>query len=68
MRAHADIGDPSSKASGRLFKGIAERLREAGFENVQTQAKAYGISASARGKGRPSQGAPAPPMVDVLDS
>lgn len=46
------IGDPSSKASGRLFKGIAERLREAGFEDVKTVAKAYGIAAVARGNGR----------------
>ena len=46
------VGDPSSKASGRLFKGIAERLREAGFEDVKTVAKAYGIAAVARGNGR----------------
>ena len=48
----ADIGDPTSKASGRLFKGITERLREAGFEGVKTSAKAYGIVATARGNGR----------------
>ena len=43
------VGDPSSKASGRLFKGIGERLREAGFENVKSSKAAYGISANARG-------------------
>ena len=31
------IGDPSSKASGKLFKGIHERLREAGFASTSTE-------------------------------
>ena len=39
------IGDPASKASGRLFKGIHERLREAGFEATATSQQAYGIVA-----------------------
>ena len=39
------IGDPSSKASGKLFKGIHERLREAGFESTSTDKQAYGIVA-----------------------
>ena len=37
------IGDPSSKASGKLFKGIHERLREAGFASSSTDKQAYGI-------------------------
>ena len=45
------IGDPSSKASGRLFKGIGERLRAAGYTNVKTSSKAYGIAALAAGNG-----------------
>ena len=48
------IGDPSSAASGKLFKGITERLREAGFEAVKASKKAYGIAAVARGNGRAS--------------
>ena len=39
------IGDPSSKASGKLFKGIHERLREAGFASTSTDQQAYGIVA-----------------------
>ena len=39
------VGDPSSKASGRLFKGIRERLREAGFADTKTVQQAYGIVA-----------------------
>ena len=41
------VGDPSSKASGKLFKGILERLREAGFD-AKTNKRAYGITAVAR--------------------
>jgi predicted methyltransferase len=48
------VGDPSSKASGRLFKGITERLRRAGFESVKTVQEAYGIVAIASGNGRHS--------------
>ena len=39
------VGDPSSKASGRLFKGILERLREAGFADAKTVKQAYGVLA-----------------------
>ena len=39
------VGDPASKASGRLFKGIIERLRDVGFEEVKSHNKAYGIVA-----------------------
>ena len=42
------VGDPKSQASGRMFKGILERLRESGFENPKTVARAYGIVAVAR--------------------
>ncbi len=42
------VGDPSSKASGRLFKGVIERLRDAGFEQVQTIQQAYGVVARCR--------------------
>lgn len=42
------IGDPSSKASGRLFKGIHQRLQAAGFES-KTVARAFGIVATATG-------------------
>jgi len=40
------VGDPASKASGRLFKGVLQRLREAGFDAKTTPA-AYGITAVA---------------------
>ena len=44
------VGDPSSKASGKLFKGIIERLRDAGFAGeVKTVQKAYGIVARCGG-------------------
>ena len=36
------IGDPSSKASGKLFRGVGQRLRDAGFGTTQTVARAYG--------------------------
>ena len=40
------VGDPQSKASGKLFKGVLERLRAAGF-SPKTNAKAFGITAVA---------------------
>lgn len=43
------IGDPSSKESGRLFKGVMQRLRDAGFQHVSVDERAFGITAS---KGR----------------
>lgn len=39
------IGDPESKASGQLFKGVTSRLREAGFDSVKLAPRAYGLSA-----------------------
>ena len=39
------VGDPSSKASGRLFKGIKERLHAAGFKEAKSVQDAYGIIA-----------------------
>lgn len=51
------IGDPSSKASGRLFKGVAQRLREAGFESKVAPA-AFGIAAVAKGNSRDSRRRP----------
>lgn len=45
------IGDPASKASGRLFKGVAERLREAGFATTVAP-QAFGIVGVAGGNSR----------------
>lgn len=42
------IGDPDSKASGQLFKGVGARLREAGFDRVKLAARAFGIVAVKR--------------------
>lgn len=39
------VGDPASKASGKLFKGILERMRSVGFTEVKTVSAAYGIVA-----------------------
>ena len=44
------IGDPSSKASGKLFRGITERLQAAGFE-TKTVPQAFGILAKCRSAG-----------------
>ena len=40
------IGSPDSKESGRLYKGIMNRLQEAGFVNIKKASKAYGLVAS----------------------
>lgn len=40
------IGDPNSKHSGKLFRGVKSRLAEAGFENIVTRSEAFGVSAS----------------------
>lgn len=40
------IGDPSSKASGKLFKGVKQRLLEAGFREVRVDSAAYGVVAT----------------------
>lgn len=42
------IGDPDSKASGQLYKGVGARLREAGFVNVKLAARAFGLVAVKR--------------------
>lgn len=42
------IGDPSSKASGKLFRGVADRLRKAGFAAPKTSERAFGITAVAK--------------------
>ena len=41
------IGNPESKESGRLYKGITTRLQEAGFNNVKKANKAFGLVAKA---------------------
>ncbi|KAJ1617225.1 S-adenosyl-L-methionine-dependent methyltransferase [Pavlovales sp. CCMP2436] len=40
------IGDPDSKASGQLFKGVGARLREAGFADVKLAKDAFGLIAT----------------------
>ena len=40
-------GNPDSKESGRLYRGIADRLQKAGFSNVRKVSKAFGVVASA---------------------
>jgi predicted methyltransferase len=39
------IGDPSSKASGGVTRGVVRRLQEAGFSRVVRRAEAYGVVA-----------------------
>lgn len=39
------IGNPASKESGRLYKGIIARLREAGFRDVSMAPEAFGLVA-----------------------
>eukprot|EP01036_Dinobryon_divergens_P025441 gene25440-33991_t len=39
------IGNPSSKESGRLYKGIVARLKEAGFRRLDMAAEAFGLVA-----------------------
>ncbi|PXF47314.1 hypothetical protein BWQ96_02927 [Gracilariopsis chorda] len=41
------IGDPNSRESGRLYKGITDRLLQAGFGRIQLQPRAYGLTAHA---------------------
>jgi hypothetical protein len=41
------IGNPDSKESGRLYKGIATRLQTAGFSNVKIAREAFGLIATA---------------------
>jgi uncharacterized protein len=39
------IGDPNSKASGGVTRGVVRRLHEAGFSRVVPRAEAYGVVA-----------------------
>ncbi len=39
------IGDPNSKASGGITRGVLRRLHEAGFSRVVRRAEAYGVVA-----------------------
>lgn len=40
------IGDPDSKESGRLYNGIRQRLRDAGFTDVRDARDAFGVVAT----------------------
>jgi predicted methyltransferase len=40
------IGNPSSKESGSLYRGIASRLAEAGFQNIKKSERAFGLVAT----------------------
>ncbi|MGH2494037.1 MAG: class I SAM-dependent methyltransferase [Ktedonobacteraceae bacterium] len=39
------VGDPDSKASGGVTRGVIRRLQEAGFSRVARRAEAYGVAA-----------------------
>lgn len=39
------VGDPDSKASGGVTRGVVRRLQEAGFSRVVRRAEAYGVVA-----------------------
>lgn len=39
------VGDPESKASGGVTRGVIRRLQEAGFSRVMRHAEAYGVVA-----------------------
>lgn len=39
------VGDPNSKASGSVTRGVVRRLHEAGFSRVAPRAEAYGVVA-----------------------
>lgn len=39
------IGDPRSVESGRLYRGITDRLTDAGFERIEKNTLAYGLTA-----------------------
>lgn len=40
------IGDPASKDSGRLYRGVVDRMRDVGFRDIKTTAEAFGITAT----------------------
>jgi predicted methyltransferase len=44
-RLYHYIGDPNSKASGGVTKGVLKRLQEAGFTRVVRKPEAYGVVA-----------------------
>ncbi|HXZ03621.1 MAG TPA: spermine synthase [Ktedonobacteraceae bacterium] len=44
-RLYHYIGDPNSKASGGVTKGVLKRLQEAGFARVVRKPEAYGVVA-----------------------
>jgi hypothetical protein len=50
------IGNPDSKESGRLYRGIAARLQEAGFVDVKKAVRVFGLVAKASGRGSSSGG------------
>jgi predicted methyltransferase len=39
------IGDPESKMSGNVTRGVLRRLEEAGFRGVKRRPQAFGVSA-----------------------
>lgn len=41
------IGDPQSQESGRLYRGVSERLAKAGFVDIVKDARAFGLTAIA---------------------
>jgi hypothetical protein len=50
------IGNPESKESGRLYGGIAQRLKDAGFGKVKKASRAFGLVAEAVASGTMSRG------------
>ena len=44
-RLYHYIGDPNSKASGGVTKGVLKRLQEAGFTRVIRRPEAFGVVA-----------------------
>lgn len=50
------VGDPQSGAGGRAVRGVTRRLADAGFVDVRTDPRAFGVTARAgRGRGRYSR-------------
>jgi predicted methyltransferase len=41
------IGNPESRSGATVTRGVIQRLREAGFQRVQTRAQAFGVTAIA---------------------
>uniref|UniRef100_A0A0G4I0A8 Methyltransferase domain-containing protein n=1 Tax=Chromera velia CCMP2878 TaxID=1169474 RepID=A0A0G4I0A8_9ALVE len=42
------IGDPQSRASGRLYTGVMARLQRVGFQKLEVDNKAWGVTACVR--------------------